>query len=197
MYRREALKKTAMGMGIVLSGSTVSAILKSCSPSNLGWTPKVFSKEQAVAVANLLDVIIPETETPGALSLLVDRFVDAIIDLTYTDDDKEVFLQQLNHFGNTIADKYGKTLQKCSQEEKEEIVRELEEDSLPFPDQVWGKLIVPPYKVNFYRKMKSIAMLGYYSSEEVGKNIFNYDPIPGKQEGCIPLKDIGNAWTEG
>ena len=51
--------------------------------------------------------------------------------------------------------------------------------------------------LSFYRKLKGLILLGYYSSEDIGKNVFNYDPVPGKQLGCIPLADVGNSWTEG
>jgi hypothetical protein len=29
----------------------------------------------------------------------------------------------------------------------------------------------------------------------VGKEVLNYDPVPGHYDGCVPLSDIGNAWT--
>ncbi|MDB4293667.1 gluconate 2-dehydrogenase subunit 3 family protein [Maribacter sp.] len=44
-------------------------------------------------------------------------------------------------------------------------------------------------------KMSFGNQIGYFSSEEVGKNIFNYDPIPGKFVGCIPLEEVRSAWA--
>ncbi|MEM8909460.1 MAG: gluconate 2-dehydrogenase subunit 3 family protein [Bacteroidota bacterium] len=47
----------------------------------------------------------------------------------------------------------------------------------------------------FYRTLKELTLLGYFASEEVGENILKYDPIPGSYSGCVPLADIGIAWS--
>jgi len=38
-------------------------------------------------------------------------------------------------------------------------------------------------------------LFGYYTSEKVGEEILSYDPVPGVFQGCIPLSDVGNAWS--
>ncbi len=35
----------------------------------------------------------------------------------------------------------------------------------------------------------------HYSIKEIGKNVLNYDPIPGEYLGCIPLSDVVTTWS--
>ena len=42
-----------------------------------------------------------------------------------------------------------------------------------------------------------LTVLGYFTSETVGKTVLHYDPVPGRFEACIPLAEVGNrAWTK-
>ena len=48
----------------------------------------------------------------------------------------------------------------------------------------------------FFHQIKELTLLGYFTSEPVGKNVLHYDPIPGRYDGCIPLSEVGNkSWT--
>jgi hypothetical protein len=48
----------------------------------------------------------------------------------------------------------------------------------------------------FFHLVKELTLLGYFTSEPIGKNVLHYDPIPGRFDGCIPLAEVGNvSWT--
>ena len=44
-------------------------------------------------------------------------------------------------------------------------------------------------------EIRKLSLFGYFTSEKIGKEVLNFDPIPGEYDPCIPLADIGNAWT--
>ena len=80
--------------------------------------------------------------------------------------------------------------------DKDAIFRTNEAESAPVPPNVWGGQIsdvVPP--LTFYRQFKSLALVGYFASEQVGGHVLSYDPIPGRFDGCIPVSNVGNAWS--
>ena len=60
---------------------------------------------------------------------------------------------------------------------------------------LWGNKVKDEGEVAFYRQFKGLVLFGYFSSEAVGKNVLNYDPVPGKFVGCMPLSEVGSAWT--
>ena len=44
--------------------------------------------------------------------------------------------------------------------------------------------------------LKSVTVLGYFTSEQVGKNVLHYDPVPGAYDGCLPIDRVGRrSWT--
>lgn len=199
MDRRELLKKSALGIGITLTGPTITAILHSCSPATapLNWDPRALTEDQIRTVGGMADTILPKTDTPGALDLMIERFVDIVINVSYQENEQKEFAEQLNAFMVDCKTKFDKDFQDCSDEQKNNMIAELENNSSRTTSQVWGKNVAKPSTLTFYRKLKSLILTGYYTSEEVGKNILSYDPVPGQQLGCIPLSDVGNSWTEG
>jgi hypothetical protein len=64
-----------------------------------------------------------------------------------------------------------------------------------FAPKVWGTGVGPQEPVGFYRDLKSAVLYAYFSSEEIGKNVLSYDPIPGEYRGCMPLSEVGNTWS--
>ena len=199
MDRRELLRKSAFAMGVTLSAPAITSILNSCSPSKapLSWQPKVFNEEQARTIGAIADSILPKTDTPGALELMVDRFVDIMVDVGYASEEKATFIDELNVFIATSKKKYGNAFEDCSDEEKSEQLSAAEKSSGQYVGTVWGTNLAEQESLGFYRKLKGLILLGYYTSEEIGKNVLSYDPVPGKQLGCIPLSEVGNSWTEG
>lgn len=52
------------------------------------------------------------------------------------------------------------------------------------------------YKMyKFLLNIRNLSLLGYFTSEKVGREVLNFDPIPGRYEPCVPISEIGNAWT--
>jgi hypothetical protein len=48
----------------------------------------------------------------------------------------------------------------------------------------------------FFQLIRDLTLLGYFTSEAVGRHVTHYNPIPGPFQGCVPLAELGNrAWT--
>jgi hypothetical protein len=44
--------------------------------------------------------------------------------------------------------------------------------------------------------MREATILGYFTSEEVGRKVLHYDPVPGRYDPCVPIGDVGSVvWT--
>ena len=80
MDRRSAIKNITLSFGtITLSTGTIS-IIQSCQTNPADWNPKFFSLSDLQFLEKVLEIIIPETDSPGAKSLKLVRFVDRYID---------------------------------------------------------------------------------------------------------------------
>jgi hypothetical protein len=196
MERREVLRKTAKFAGTVTVAPTLWSLLQSCKQqTRLDWSPIFLDEEQARFISALVDTILPKTDTPGALDMKVDIFLDKVFARMYGESGQAQVVSEITSFNQTCKDRFGKVFADLEEAERAEILNELEANSPKFVGKVWGTAVSQQQPVGFYKSMKSLAIWAYFSSEEVGKNILSYDPVPGDYLGCIPLSEVGNSWS--
>jgi hypothetical protein len=47
----------------------------------------------------------------------------------------------------------------------------------------------------FFRRMKELTLLGYYTSQPGATQELKYAQVPGRFDGCIPFATVGRAWA--
>lgn len=196
MDRRNALRKTGLFAGATILMPTMLSLFESCKTENrLEWSPIFFSEDEAKTISSLVDTILPRTDTPGALDVKVDIFIDKVIAETYDQDGQEQMSFEISTFNEKCIDKFGRKFYDLKTDEKIEILKKEEKTSGKFSRGIWGTAIGPQEEIEFYRAMKSTAIWAYMTSEEIGEKVLSYDPIPGAYESCKPLLEIGNRWS--
>lgn len=196
MNRRDALRKTALLAGTAAAAPTLLSLLQSCAKQDrLTWTPQFLKEDQARFISAFVDTILPKTETPGALEVKTDIFIDLVYAKAYDKQGQENVVKEIEKFNSDCKSKYGDVFADLSMEDKTVCLKEHEAKSPKFNGRVWGTAVGNQEPVGFYRSLKSMALSAYFSSEEIGKNILSYDPIPGEYLGCIPLSEVGNSWS--
>ncbi|MCA6078910.1 gluconate 2-dehydrogenase subunit 3 family protein [Fulvivirga sedimenti] len=196
MKRREALQKTLLMTGTAASASTLFSLLQSCQQQpRINWKPLFLNEDQAVFISTIVDTWLPKTDTPGALDVKVDMFLDMVFSRLYDENGKSQVIQFIDQTNEESRQKFGKSFADLASKDRAEILSRKESEAGTFNPGVWGTAVGKQQPVGFYRSLKSTAMWGYFSSEEIGKNVLNYDPIPGGYNGCIPLSDVGNSWS--
>ena len=196
MDRRKAIKNTGAVTGGAILFPSLAALLHSCkADSRLDWEPQFFTHDEANFVSALVDTILPKTDTPGALDVKVDLFLDKVIDRTYDEEGQKKMRSQIASFNEKCKQEHGDDFANLSQANKEKVLTEEEARGGKFSGGVWGTAVGKQEPISFYRSMKSMAIWAYLSSEEIGKNVLSYDPIPGVYNGCIEAASIGNKWS--
>lgn len=196
MDRRAALKKTAVVAGSAALVPSLFSLLQSCQQQpRLSWQPIFLNINQAELISALVNALLPRTETPGALDMKVDMFIDVVFAKLFDTTGQNTIIAEINNFDDLCKEKFGSKFAELNTKQREEYLKQKEVESGKFNGKVWGTAVGDQKPVGFYRTIKSLALWGYFSSEEIGKNVLSYDPIPGEYLGCIPLSDVGNAWS--
>ncbi len=197
LTRREVLQRTTVLLGYSLTGSAIAGVLAGCRATpGLDWTPGFLTPDEARLVGDMADFLLPATGTPGARDLHVDRFLDAMLKDYSTKDEQAAFRKGLADFEAECRTSHGGPFANLDAEARRRAFQQQESQAPPVPPTIWGgqiSAVVPP--LAFYRHFKQLAMLGYFMSEQVGKHILTYDAVPGRFDGCIPVSDVGNAWS--
>ena len=196
MNRRDALKKTALAFGAAAGTPTLLSLLQACAQTDrLTWTPQFLNEDQARFISAFVDFLLPKTETPGGLDVKADVFIDLMYSKTYDEAAQKQVVADIEKFNADCKAKFGKVFAELSQEDKTACFKDQEANSPKFAPKVWGTGVGPQEPVGFYRSLKSTVLWAYFSSEEIGKNVLSYDPIPGEFRGCMPLSEVGNTWS--
>jgi hypothetical protein len=197
MNRRDAIKKSALMAGAVLAGPSLLSLLQSCQRTDrLSWQPLFLSEDQALFISSFVDTLLPATDTPGGLDVKADIFIDLVFAKTYDNEAQQQVRNDIDQFNADAKEKFGDVFSRLDPENRRRCLLDHENESGKFRKSVWGTAVgeeeQPP---GFYRSLKSMALWAYFSSEEVGREILVYDPIPGEYRGCIPLSDVRNSWA--
>ena len=193
MERRDVLKYTALFMGTSLSTGTIAALVSGCKvDTSIDWQPAFLTHDEVNFIDELAETILPKTKTPGAKDAYVTRFIDTVRPLRFSDEDNENFKSNLTAFIHQASQELGKDFVKSAAEKKLEWVTAVDKASY---DIIKDKDDLPTAERPFYLSLKEQILGGYFSSEIVAKEFFEFDPVPGRYNGCIPYEDIGRAWA--
>ncbi len=207
MDRRTALKNLSLSIGYVVSVPTMMNMLSSCTSDPVSWKPLFLNESEKKSISHLVDIIIPSSdELPGALDVNVPQFIDKMYKDVETQEKQNQFREGASFFASKFESKFNKNIKKGNKDEIKELFETYFKLSEKEQKEVLKNLYKKESDVNsndkenyliykFLFSVRYYSLFGYYSSEKVGEEVLNYDPIPGKYEACVPLKDIGNAWS--
>lgn len=182
--------------GAALALPTALSLLQACQKEKRpDWTPEFLSPGEAALVTALVDTILPRTETPGGLDVKADMFMDKVFARVYDPEAREALRTELADFDARCVAGQGDVFAALGDAERASVLKAEEAAGGKFNPGVWGTAVGEQEPVSFYRNLKSMMIWAYFSSEEIGKNVLSYDPIPGAYQGCIPLSDVGNRWS--
>lgn len=140
------------------------------------------------------EVIIPETDTPGAKSAQTGAFVIAVIKDCSSRNVQNRFLYGLSDVVGYTKSKYGKTFEQCSASEKGAVIAHFEQRDKPYAGvrgKVMNRLIGP----SFFTTLKKYTVMGYCTSMKGATLGLAYDYIPGRYQGCMPLQPGQKGWA--
>lgn len=120
------------------------------------WTPRRLDAHQDEMVATLSELIIPQTDTPGAKAALVNRFIDAVLD-DADEAEQKSFLRGLAWMDARSQELFGAEFSNAGPEQQAALLTILASGkNTSLEDQIG---------VEFFEAVKSMTITGYYTSE--------------------------------
>jgi hypothetical protein len=196
MNRRAYIQQTTKYLGYTLVAGSVLNLWTSCEHSSSNWKPVFFTPSEANTLSAITDTICPKTATPGANEVGVPQFIDLLIQTLLKKEDQLFFKNGIEEIDLVAKKQFNKSFSDLDINQKESILLTLDKASAPTAMTMWGKpMEAHPASLSFYRKIKNLTLMAYFTSEKIGKYILAYDPLPGSFKACIPYHNEKN-WTE-
>jgi hypothetical protein len=191
MDRREALKRTALMMGGIISAPTIIGILNGCTAKpTINWKPLFLTEDQGVLISQLSDIIIPKTDTPGAKEAGVPEFIDLMVKDVYPSKDRDNFISGLEAFDAEAKKEYGDPFIAMSGEDQTAFVKKTHDAAIANKKNGSNKEDRP-----FILQVKELTVAGFFTSEAGATQVLQYAPVPGAYHGCLPLAETGTGKT--
>ncbi len=145
-------------------------------------------------MAELVECIIPKTDTPGAKEALVHYFVINIIQNCSSVREQKRFWKGVEELESYSIRNFDQRFIHCSEEEKNRILLYFEEHGRLFPG-IMGKIERKVFGEPFFYLLKKYTINGYCISQPGATQNFRYDYIPVTFEPCIPYKPGESSWA--
>lgn len=172
MDRRFALKNlTLSGMGLALSPALLSA-LQSCTPGyDPGYALQALTAKQDQLLAQLVELIIPTTDTPGARAAGVHHYIDRVLAQVKAPEMVRAFCAMLDRLQDD-----GFLAQRT--EAQVETLQQMEQATAPDERAFFGQL-------------KSMTIHGYYTSKIGASEELKYVHATGFYNGEMDYSEVG------
>lgn len=201
MNRRDAIKKVAILLGGTLSAPTIMAMSRweqSLAQNTEGLLFSLTEVQRRI-VAEVAEMIIPKTSTSGAKDAGVPAFIEMMLKDCYHQPEHLSFIEgvtalEQSKFLDMDAAKRTAMLTKVEAETKVLMkAREVKQTKMGDNDDKEDMKTLAK-GLPFWRLMKELTLLGYFTSEVGIKDSFEYVQIPGKLEN-IKLKPNQKAYA--
>lgn len=194
MNRRDALARVALLMGGAVIGADY--FLTGCSPASSDKAKEGASNFQALDAKQQAyldevgDTILPATKTPGAKAARVGSFMAVMVRDCYKPADQEIFTKGLEQLEEASQKMSGKGFLASTPTQRTALLTALDAEQ-----KNYAKTKTPEQPNHYFRMVKELTLLGFFTSEVGATQALRYLPVPGKYVGDYPYKKGDRAWA--
>jgi len=202
MNRREFLQCAA----ILISGSSATQLGFSLSeeqqvylasaPDYNTTSVDYFTPAQRRIVAAMTEIIIPRTDTPGAVDAGVPHYIELMVANWLSDGERAIFDSGLRDIEERIPRDYGSAFHQLDPKAQLAIMEDLESAASGSAWYDFGN-VQREYisDAPFICQLKELTIWGFFTSEQGGTQVLRYDPMPMYFDGDLPLSPDDSSWA--
>jgi hypothetical protein len=195
--RREILKITAVLLGAGLSGSLSQNVMAGALPTARA-AKRVFDERSRKMVAVLAELIIPKTDTPGAIEARAPAFIEMMVGDWFDEGERRIFFDGMTALDTFCKQQYQRDFLGCDEAQRTAALKDAEKAAAAY------KSTAPAFDFTqkfvdrgtpFFTKLKELTVVGFFTSEVGSKQVLAYNPMPMHYEGDYDFQQSGRQWS--
>ncbi len=190
MNRREAITQVSWILGGTIIGSSV--FLETGCKTSTEKAADFFNVDTIALLNEMGETILPKTSTPGAKDAKVGEFMAVMVKDCYTANEQGIFREGINRLEKRCKDEFGKTFMECNADERNRFFVKMDGLQKAY---MAGK--TPEQPPHYFRMIKELTLLGFFTSEIGSTKALRYIETPGKYDGDVPYKKGDRMWANG
>ncbi len=221
--RRDAIQRvTVLLGGITLVGG--SGLMMACADDRAArsYAPvgELFTAEDVAFLDEVADTILPDTDTPGARAAAVGPFMALMVHDVYSPEDQQIFVAGMRQLNDECERLHGVAFMAAAPEQRLALLEQLdreqkahmdareaarrrsagdvvadEPEDARSGDPTLDPEITADAPAHYFRMMKELTLLGYFTSEIGYTQAMRYAETPGRYDPCIEHAPGERIWA--
>jgi hypothetical protein len=170
-----------------------------------------FTVADVALLDEIAETILPETSTPGAKAAKTGAFMALMVTDVYSDGAQRVFRNGLQSVDEACRSAHGTTFMQATPAQRLNVLEALDREQkqvmearVPAPSNrapapaafaPEDSAELRPIEPHYFRMMKELALLGYFTSEIGCTKALRYIEAPGRFDPCAPHKPGDRSWA--
>ena len=188
--RREAIRRvSALLGGVALVGG--SALWTGCGTERAAvGSGTAFTDADVAFLDEVADTILPDTKTPGAKAAKVGAFMAVMVTDCYEPRDQKIFREGMARLDEASRKAGSSAFVSATPAQRLALLQTLDREQKTYTD---AKKKDDP--AHYFRMMKELSLLGYFTSEIGMTKAQRYAETPGRFDPCIPYNPGETSWA--
>jgi hypothetical protein len=202
--RREAIRRVSalLGGAALVGGRALLAACERASFPLAEATLGEFTAKDIALLDEIAETILPATKTPGAKAAKTGAFMALMVTDSYRQPEQKVFREGMGKIDEAMRKANGLSFMAATPMQRTTVLIALDREqkramdarkpAAPTGDA--SARAGPP--AHYFRMMKELALLGYFTSEVGCTQALRYVESPGRFDACIPYTPGEPAWAD-
>lgn len=205
MDRRDAISRVALIMGGAVIGAEF--FISGCKPTST-QVSDLFDADHVAFLNEVADTILPATSSPGAKAANVGEFMAVMVRDCYEPKDQKIFLEGIKKLDDAGQKQFSGKFVDLTPEQRTNLLVALDKEQKDYYKNLSKKIeadmakhkgdakyVARDMPDHYFRMMKELTLLGYFTSEVGATKALRYMETPGHYDGCVPYKKGDKAWA--
>jgi Gluconate 2-dehydrogenase subunit 3 len=162
-----------------------------------------FTAEDIAFLDEIAETILPATSTPGAKAAKTGAFMALMVTDSYSATERKVFRDGMRKLDGAMRRANAVSFLQATPSQRLALLTVLDHEQKRVMDSRQAAMdareaaatIERPAPAHYFRMMKELALLGYFTSEIGCTQALRYVESPGRFDPCIPYAPGEPAWA--
>ena len=163
----------------------------------------LFAAADVAVLDEIAETILPETSTPGAKAAKTGAFMALMVTEVYDARQQQVFRAGLGQVDEACRKAHGVAFMQATPAQRLSVVEALDREQKSAMDariptrtnRAPAAPAAPDAPAHYFRMMKELTLLGYFTSEIGYTKAMRYRESPGRFDPCAPHAPGDKIWA--
>ena len=149
---------------------------------------RFFDADELALLANVVEIVIPTTDTPGARAAKVHLFIDALM-ADWANGETQLEIRRAVNSVNTAAlARHDADFNTLPESRQIGVVAAVDAAAFAADAEAGSER-------RSFRRLKELIFRGFYLSRIGATEELRFELVPGEFRGCVPLAEVGRTWA--